>query len=336
MRWREAERLFGRELKARGYKENTITGKLFYLESFRLYLSKIEMEDLRDVKRNDLLDFLAYLKNYRSERTGRPYAQRTLVAILGSVKLLFSVLWQAERVLSNPARDIKLKRQGETEQKAIFSTEEMKHFLDSIDTSRYLGLRDRAMFELMYSSGLRIGEVVALKKMDIDFAERILRVRGGKFSKDRFVPVSEAAMIFLERYARRRSPETWVFLSSQGGPLQPSSINKRLAVYLKETGLEGKGLSAHSFRHSCATHLLENGADLRFVQELLGHESVETTVIYTRQLTGTLKRMYRSYHPRENEYFREVDGEYLERVEALESRLLKRKKPVRTGERELN
>jgi len=335
-RW-ETEKLFERELKARGYKKNTVAGKVIYLGSFWQFLRTERINDLRDVSREDLFLYINFLRDYISIRTGKSYAERTIVTILGSVKLLFSVLCQSGKLISNPARDIRLKQKGQSDEKAIFTMDEIVLFLEGLDIDQPLGLRDRTMFELMYSSGLRSGEVVALKMKDIDFTDRIIRIREGKFSKDRFVPVSEVAMLFLKSYARRRSPETPVFLSSNGGHLQGSSINRRLAVYFSGTEFENRGLSAHSFRHSCATHLLESGADLRYVQELLGHESVETTVIYTHQMTESLKKVYKSYHPRENSYFKEVGDEYLERIEELKMSLLKRKRrSMRRDESEVN
>jgi len=337
MKRRETERLFERELKARGYKKNTIAGKVIYLGSFWQFLEEEEIKDLREVRRVDLLSFIDYLRNYISSRTGKPYAQRTILTTLGAVKLLFSVLCQSGKILTNPARDIRLKLKGESDEKSIFTIDEIVLFLEGLDIDQPLGLRDRTMFELMYSSGLRSGEVAALKMKDIDFTERIIRIRGGKFSKDRFVPISEVAMLFLKSYTRRRSPETAVFLSSNGGHLQSSSINRRLTVYFSGTEFENRGLSAHSFRHSCATHLLESGADLRYVQELLGHESIETTVIYTHQMTDSLKKVYKSYHPRENSYFKEAGDEYLERIEEFHMTLSKRKrKTTRIDESEVN
>ena len=328
MRKAEAEKIFKRELKARGYKDNTIRAKIFNLGSFWNFLEMNKEKDLRDIKREVFLSFITYLKGYVSVRTGKPYSDRTVFMTLGAVKLLFSILCQSGKLLTNPARDIKLKSKGRKTEKQIFTIDEIIRFLESIDTDQKLGLRDRTMFELMYSSGLRAGEVCALKMKDIDFADRIVRVSLGKFSKDRFVPVSEVAMMFLESYTvRRGSGEIPVFLSSNGGGhLLGSSINRRLAVYFKDTEFEKKGLSAHSFRHTCATHLLESGADLRYVQELLGHESIETTVIYTHQMMESLKKVYKSYHPRENGYYREVDDKYLKRIEEFKKDLEGRKR----------
>lgn len=326
MKRRETEKIFERELKARGYKENTIICKIIYLSSFWRFLESVKISDVRDAGRDDLLLYIDYLKGCIPERTGRPYAERTIVAILGTVKLLFSVLCFSGKLLTNPVRDIRLKQKGKSDEKAIFSVSEMVRFLEGIDMDQPLGFRDRTMFELMYSSGLRSGEVCALKMKDVDFNERIIRIRNGKFSKDRFVPVSRVAMLFLMSYAGKRSSEAPVFLSGIGGHLQGSSINRRLSVYFKGGEFENRGLSAHSFRHSCATHLLESGADIRYVQELLGHESVETTVLYTHQMTDSLKKVYKSFHPRENGYFKEAGDEYLKKIEEFQVKLLQRKR----------
>ncbi|MCP4101675.1 MAG: tyrosine-type recombinase/integrase, partial [Lentisphaerae bacterium] len=314
MRKTEALKIFNRELKAMGYKTNTIVTRIYYLDYLWMFLNDIHENDLRDVKRETLISFITFIKNHESVRTGKPLSDRTIVMGISAVKLLFNILCQSGKLLSNPARDISLKIKNNPDDKQIFTESEIIRFLESIDTGQRLGMRDRTMFELLYSSGFRASEVCNLKMSDIDFSERIIRVRQGKFSKDRYVPVSEVAAMFLESYTiRRGGGEVPVFLSSNGGHLSPGSINKRLCKYFKGTEFEGKGFSTHSFRHSCATHLLERGADLRYVQELLGHESIETTVIYTHQMMESLKKVYKSYHPRENGYYKEVDEKYLRR-----------------------
>jgi len=180
-----------------------------------------------------------------------------------------------------------------------------------------LGLRDRALFEFPYSSGLRDGEMANLTVEDLDTEERMVRVYQGKGGKDRTVPVSEVAMVFLNRYLRQRSPRPGALFLGRLSPLKGSGINSRFKKLLQQADLYRPGLTAHSIRHSLGTHLLENGADLRYVQELLGHESIETTVVYTHELYENMKKIYKSYHPRENQLWQEVDGEYLKRLEAF-------------------
>lgn len=327
MKKNEALRIFNKELKARGYKKNSIRTRIYYLDTFWMFLSDQAEQDLRDIKRETLISFISWLKEYESVKTGKLYSSRTIIMIFAAVRLMFKVMCQSGKLLSNPARDISVKIKCSSKKKQIFTIDEMIRFLESIDTNQRLGLRDRTIFELLYSSGLRESEIRILNMNDIDFSDRIIRIRQGKFSKDRYVPVSEVAVMFLESYTIRRAKgEVPVFLSNTGGYLGAGSINTRLTRYFKGTEFEGKGLSTHSFRHTCATHLLERGADLRYVQELLGHESIETTVIYTHQMMDSLKKVYKSYHPRENGYYREVDTQYLERIEKFKKVLLKRKR----------
>ena len=137
--------------------------------------------------------------------------------------------------------------------------------------------------------------------------------------------MSEVAAGFFTKYLSGRSKkEEHVFIGA-GGRMSGQTINRLFKKLLDEIGMYKEGLSAHSIRHSCATHLLAHGADLRYVQELLGHESIETTTVYTHELYENMRRIYRTYHPRENELFKEVDDEYMRQLVELRARLLKRK-----------
>ena len=179
----------------------------------------------------------------------------------------------------------------------------------------------------MYSSALRVSEVSKLDIADLDFNERMVIVRGGKWGKDRVEPVSEVAIKFLKLYVSARQEASGpLFLSEGRRRLGGAAINRRVKEHLKAQGIYRRGLSAHSFRHATATHLLAHGADLRYVQELLGHESIETTVIYTHELVENMKRIYKSYHARENELYEEVGDEYLKRLDAFIQRLKRQKK----------
>ena len=211
-------------------------------------------------------------------------------------------------------------------------------FLDSVNIFNPAGQMDRNIFELMYSSGLRVSEIVNLNIGDVDLKERILAVRKGKGEKDRFVPFSEVADRFLKKYlseARKnflkklnQEYEKIVFLN-ENGKLKTKYVRDRFNKYLEKLKMKKKGLTLHSIRHTTATHLLEAGADVRYVAELLGHEDIETTVKYTHLKIESLKRIYKSTHPRENKYYDEVDSEYLENINLLREKLIENKKHYR-------
>jgi site-specific recombinase XerD len=311
-----------------GYKEVSIRRKLLDVEKITTYLREEKnIVDFREVTEEHIKDFMSYFNSCRSPRTGKPYARSCLIALYSTLNQLFKSLYLADLILLNPLASLELKLKSVRKQKMILSEEEMNQLLDSIDIGAPFGLRDRALFELLYATGLRGGEVAALKVEDIDFEGRLVFVREGKMGKDRVVPLSEVAKSFLKLYlSERKERSGYLFLNQQGGKLNATSINNRFRRNATRCGVYRPGLSTHSIRHSVATHLLTHGADLRYVQELLGHESIETTVLYTHQLFENLKKIYRSYHPYENEYYKELDSEYLSELDKFEERLKKRLK----------
>ena len=316
-----AQAVLVEHLKSLRYKAGTIRTKTAYLKPFFHFTAEQGITDLREVSAVQIQRYLEHQANATSLRTGKPYSPGSLLLFYNAVKLLFSALYQAELLLRNPAREVSFRPREKNRLRAVFTEEEIARFLDGIDVHQRLGLRDRAMFELMYSSGLRAGELGKLDRGDIDLGERMLIVRDAKWSKDRVVPISEVARSFLSMHvAPGGEPSNPAFLGLRGR-IGAGCVAKRFRFHLKNAGLQGKGLSAHSIRHATATHLLAHGADLRYVQELLGHESIETTVIYTNELFENLKRIYRRFHPRENELYKEVDGEYRARVSRLLARL---------------
>jgi integrase/recombinase XerD len=299
-------------MTANGYRPGTIKGHLSTLKIFFGYLATVQIDDLRDVTKSVIFDYLKYISQLKSPRSDKLITENRKKYLIGVIRLLFKCLYTQELLLVNPAQDlpfVKKKRYGE---KVIFGQQEINEFLDSIDINELLGLRDRACFELMYSSGLRTGEVSRLNIEDIDFEDRVIIVRQSKFNKDRIIPVSEVAVKFLKLYLGKRAKKKQeaVFIG-HSGRLGGSTISSRFRMQLKKTGYFREGLTAHSVRHSTATHLLENGADVRYVQELLGHSSIETTIIYTHMMHDNIKRIYKSYHPRENAFYQEVSEEYL-------------------------
>jgi len=306
---------FEEYLKGLYYKKESIYHRLY---SVKMFFNYHNIKDLRDVGKKEIGDFIEYLNTVVSKRTKKPLSKRTKIMTFGMVKLMFKCMYQMEYILTNPARDIKINTTGLESHRDVMAKEEIANFLDKIEN-----LRERTIFELMYSSGLRVREVANLKLSDIDFAGRMILVRQSKFSKDRIVPASNVAIEFLLLYTSKESIE-----NKEGKifNLNPIWISKKFRELTKEFGIDRPNLSAHSIRHSVATHLLEAGANLRYVQELLGHNSIETTAIYTHTTIESLKKVYKTYHPRENDYYEEVGGEYLTKLNEFREQLVKQKR----------
>jgi integrase/recombinase XerD len=211
------------------------------------------------------------------------------------------------QISSDPTARVRGARRGRTLPKPL-GEEEMFLLLDSIDGPGPVDLRDRALLELLYGTGARVSEVAGLKLEDLDFDEELIRVMG-KGSKQRLVPMGATLRQSLERFlapggrgefagARKTSA---VFLNLRGGPLSRQGIDLVINKRALEVGIDRSKISAHVFRHSCATHMLAHGADIRVVQELLGHASIATTQLYTAVSVTSLKREYQSAHPRAHE-----------------------------------
>jgi integrase/recombinase XerD len=291
-----------------------------YLKTFRSYLAQAGCVDVRDVGREEIVGYASYLRNCAGVRTKRPLAERTRRACLCAVRYLFKVLRERMLVLGDPFRGFSLARSGGEAPRVPLSEEDVAAFLDGIDPGNAIGLRDRALFELLYSSGLRSGEAGALLVKDIDLRARLVRVVCGKLRKDRVVPMTENAARYLEELLRGKEADARAFGSARR-KLTSSGIWQRFQKLCEQAGMRGKGLTVHSLRHACATHLLAHGADLRYVQALLGHGSVETTVRYTNDRTENVRRRYLRFHPRENEYRKTVDEAYRAMVGTLVARL---------------
>jgi len=304
----KAAALLHEHYAGRALHEATVKRKMLELERFYRYLENtIHKTDVREITAADIEDYLLSL-----ETAG--YSTTTQVISRTMLKELFYTLQTHDLILHNPVETIDLYIKEKAGLKVILTVEEMSEFLDSIETHNGFGLRDRTICELLYVSGMRVGELTGLHVEDVDFSLNEVFIRQAKGRKDRIVPLGEVCKGVMEKWIKKARPwfvrgndEGILFLSVKGKRLSSSSIRSMLSKRLKNAGIEKKGVSPHSFRHSCATHLLMNGADIRYVQELLGHESIETTVLYTRHIVENLKKVHRMYHPRENELYREED-----------------------------
>jgi site-specific recombinase XerD len=221
---------------------------------------------------------------------------------LAAIRSFFQFGVKKKWIAENPARVVATPRQ-ETHVPSFLSEEEMTHLLDIPPSKKPLDLRDKAILELLYASGIRVSELVGINPEDVNLEERLVRVRG-KGKKERLVPFGRMAGERLAAYLKVRSGlvqdrvgEKGLFLNYQGRRITPRSIERMVDKYIRLTAVKRK-ISPHSLRHSFASHLLSRGADLRVIQELLGHESLATTQKYTHLDLGRLMDVYRKSHPR--------------------------------------
>ena len=323
--------LFEKHLAGLGYKKSTIESTVLGVKGFAGFSRGRGTRSPAETDPRELTEYILHLRGSVS-RYGKPYSAGTINRRLSSLRHFFRFLYRSEYILYNPAQDISLEAKETGTRKEIFTRDEMNAFLDAIDKGEHRFLLKRALFELMYSSGLRVSETVNLNMSDLDFSERILTVQQGKGGRDRFVPFSDVAALFLKHYIDRERKE-YIFsirgmaeeplFLSEYGRLSAVTVRKYFRDLVKKADITRDGLTVHSIRHSCATHLLEAGANVRYVQELLGHESIETTVKYTHLMMENLKRTYKSAHPRENAYYDEIDDEYLSDIENLKEEIAK-------------
>jgi integrase/recombinase XerD len=228
-------------------------------------------------------------------------SQRTIARALSSLRSFYKFLVLEKITEQNPARLVDMPKLR-NKVPGVFTPAEIETFFQGIDTSTPLGIRDRALFELIYSCGLRVSEAAGLACADLFPGEALVKVRG-KGNKERFVPVGEHALHWLSVYLEEGRPKIAkqnrrtdaLFLNHWGRPLSRKGMWKRFKEIESRAGLSGK---IHTLRHSFATHLLRGGADLRSVQELLGHSDISTTQIYTHVEEEELKKYHKKYHPR--------------------------------------
>jgi len=250
---------------------------------------------LTGLKREDVLDFLIAEK--RQELSSRTLARR-----LAALRSFFRCLEDEGLIEHNPAEDVEPPKTWRLLPE-VLTIEEVEELLAQPDVSAPLGLRDRAVIELMYASGLRLAETASCRLADLDVASGTVRVLG-KRSKERVVPVGSVALEWLGRYVAEARPKLLggresecLFVSRRSGRLTTAGLWKRLHAYVLALPWR-KRVTPHTLRHSFATHLMANGADIRIVQALLGHASIGTTQIYTHVDTDRLRAVHKQYHPR--------------------------------------
>lgn len=278
----------------KGLSENSIFSYRYDLNKFTNYLDKQQI-DILEVQAKDIMKFLVEEKN-------RKISSKTLAREVVAIRQFYKFLKDEKQVDYNPTDKI-----GTPEVlRAIpdhLTIAEVDELFAAIREDNIYELRDKCIFELLYSSGLRISEACNLKLTDLDLTAMTITVEG-KGGRERLVPFGEKSLQILNEYLSKSRPEIlktrnceYLFVSKKGSYINRKSVWRLLNVYLKRTGIKKK-VTPHTLRHSFATHLLENHADLRAVQELLGHIDISTTQIYTHMANKTLKEVHKKYHPR--------------------------------------
>ncbi|HEX5822612.1 MAG TPA: tyrosine recombinase [Solirubrobacterales bacterium] len=292
--WHEALALFDRDLSARSAAE--ATRKAYSNDVGQLAAWAASMDrDPASLGHRDLRRFAAVLSERGISKAG-------VARKLAAIRAFYGALVRSGEMTANPA-DLVATPKQDRKLPRVLSREEMQNLLDGIPAGTPLEMRDRAMLELAYSCGLRAEEVVNLKMDSPDFDGERLRIEG-KGGKTRLVPMGEPAQAALTRYLERGrrtlvgvGSEDALLVSKSGRRLHPSDVRRRLERWVREAAIAG-GVSPHALRHSFATHLLEGGADLRSIQELLGHASLSTTQVYTQVEPSWLQSQYARSHPR--------------------------------------
>ncbi len=290
--WRAALEAHDADLRRRALSEKTQRAYAIDTSQFARWAAGHDLDPSRVDER--------VVRRYAASLSERGQAPSSVARKLAAVRSMFRVQVEIGVIQDNPAELVGSPKRARRLPR-VLKEDEVAALLDRIGATTALELRDRAMFELAYACGLRAEEIVSLELAAVDFDSELVRVEG-KGGRTRVIPAGEHALRALERYlasgrpALAASGESWLFLSKSGRRLSTSDVRRRLRTWARQAALAGA--HPHALRHSFATHLLEGGADLRAIQELLGHATISTTQIYTRVQSGRLRSAYVRAHPR--------------------------------------
>jgi integrase/recombinase XerD len=288
---------FKHQLKVKGYAPATIDSYTKNLGQFTAWLTGNNIADLRQVTRQVMLD-------YQSHVMAQPLAMETRALKIRAVKRLFEYLEACHQLLVNPTEGIVETCRQNKKIGPVLSVAEMQKLLEQPNLSWPGRIRDRAIMEVFYSTAIRLEELLSLEVYHVDIKSLVIYIRRGKGNRQRVVPLGKQAARYLTEYLNRirpvyarKSPKTRIlFLCQNGRSMTRGAIRARLKEYRQSAGID-KPVSPHVFRRTCATHLLQGGADIRYVQKLLGHKEITTTQRYTRIKPTDIKQVHEQTHP---------------------------------------
>ena len=287
---------------AQNYSADTIRAFRFTISYFLDWCGERGLDSPVEITRPVLERYQRWLYHYR-KKNGEPMTFRSQGNRLRSLRSWFKWMTRQNYILHNPASELILPRLENRLPKYILSVDEAETILRQPSTATAEGLRDRAMLETLYATGMRRMEIANLKVYDIDQERGTVMIRQGKGKKDRHIPIGERALKWIAKYVAEGRPELLggtddgaVFLDAMGGAFERPQLSNLVRGYVRKSNI-GKVGGCHLFRHTMATLMLENGADIRVIQEMLGHSKLTTTELYTRVSINLLKQVYAATHP---------------------------------------
>jgi len=293
-------------VKRKSYSTHTIYDYNYTLSTFFNFIADYapDTERIESIDRDLILAYEKYLA-VKIDGKGNRYSINRRRRFLTNLKTFFAYLEKNELIEKNPAVTIALPREKKRIIRNVLTIEEMKKVLTSCRGRTLKSLRDRTMLEVLYSTGMRADELCNVELRDLDLSEETIYIRKGKWDSERLVPFGKTAERWLVSYLERGRPllaerdSPLLFLSMRGKKLQPQALLDVVQYWSDYAGIEKK-ITTHSFRHSCATHMLQGNADIRFIQFLLGHKNISTTELYLTIELSDLKKVHKNSHPRES------------------------------------
>ena len=291
-------------LQIRNYSPRTVSDYGYNLGSFFRFLEQKAITDVQGITTATLTDFQRWFY-YQPTKRGQARGVVNQNLVLATVKSFFRFLKNEGFIHGNPAEAVEYAREPRSLPRNVLTPKEANRIIDSIDTTTALGYRDRTILEVFYATGVRNQELRNLTVADANLEEELLRVNGGKGGHDRVVPLSRVACKFLETYLKGIRPQLVggkatdkLFVSFRGNPIDGHTVGDVVKKYARLASVK-KHVTPHVWRHTCATHLVKNEANLRHVQDILGHRSLHTTERYLSLTITDLKEAHRKFHPRE-------------------------------------
>lgn len=289
-------------MQIKNFSAVTIETRDKSIRQFTLWAEERGITRPAQVTRPILERYQRYLYHYR-KRNGDPLSPAGILSRLRPLQAFFSWLAKKNYILSNPAADLELPKTGKRLPRNVLTPAEAEIVLSIVNIGTFTGVRDRAILETFYSTGMRRMELIGLKLFDIDMERGTVMIREGKGRKDRVVPIGDRALAWINKYLLDVRP-AWVvepddgtiFLTREGEPLKLGGLTNLAKCHVQASGIGKKG-ACHLFRHTMATAMLEGGADTRYIQSMLGHASLATTEIYTQVSIRKLKEIFMATHP---------------------------------------